>query len=228
MCIDQGLLLEQLLPDLAHRADELRVGGFITKMRTGGSILFDRFGTAVFDAAPMHSSLRLPPPRAWGSDIVRGWAAFAVGLTGCAVEEQLNIALSFARDTHFAVREFAWLGVRDAVSAEPARAVTHLAKHVGDPSPWTRRFCSEATRPRGVWSRHIPALKRSPQIALPVLDPLSTAPEKYVTDSVGNWLNDVAMTNPVWVEETCERWARWHGTSAEAVIRRARRNFPSR
>lgn len=214
MAMDAGALLATLEPSAAARADELRGPRFLDRLRAGADVVWDLHGEKLFDMA-----------QNWESDTARGWAAFAVPRAPGGLEHQLQLALVFAEDPHFAVREWAWLGARPVVAANPSLAVDLLARSTGHVSPRVRRFCSEVTRPRGVWSAHIDAFKIRPECALPVLDPLAAAPERYVRDSVGNWLNDAARTAPRWVEDTCVRWRRQHGTAVDYVLRRGRRGF---
>ena len=62
-----------------------------------------------------------------------------------------------------------------------------------------RRFTSEVTRPRGVWSRHIPLFKDQPELALALLDELAPDASRYVSTSLGNWLNDAGRSRPWWM-----------------------------
>jgi 3-methyladenine DNA glycosylase AlkC len=127
------------------------------------------------------------------------------------------------------VRETAWLAVRDGIAAELDLALELLSAWTREPSANLRRFASEATRPRGVWCRHLTMLRRNPRPALPlILEPLRADPSKYVRDSVANWLNDASKDHPDWVRETCERWRLESPVPAtEGIIRRALRTLRS-
>jgi len=215
IALDMSSLLRSVFPELRASAPRLCRGGLVSRMRTGGKVLFEAYG-----------------PGAWGiaaqcaSDTVRGWGAMAIG----AAEElslagRLALIRPFADDPHFAVREWAWLSVRPHIVRDPCGAIAALCSWTGDPSPRVRRFASEATRPRGVWSAHIPVLKQTPQLGLPVLEPLFEDPSVYVQNSVGNWLNDASRTSPQWVVQTCERLVAGESEATTRIRRRALRTL---
>jgi len=212
-----GALLAHEFPDLADHATTLRTGGLVTKMRLGGGVLFSALGEQAWRV-----SLEA------ASDTVRGWGAMAVGSAPeLPLERRVSLLRPFASDPHFAVREWAWLALRPHVAANPIGALVVLQPLTRDPSPFIRRFASEATRPRGVWSVHLPLLKREPQHGMPLLEPLSADSSRYVQDSVANWLNDASKTAPEWVRTVCERWlADRHLTPATLrICRRAMRTL---
>lgn len=214
MAIDMGALLTTLWPHLVSRAPALRDGGLLARMRHGGRVLLEEFGTRTFEIGCTHPS-----------DTVRGWAAMAIGcMKEWGLERQLHEARAFANDNHFAVREWAWLAVRPSICAQPLLAIESLRPWAHDPSPYIRRFASEATRPRGVWSAHIPLLKESPSYGAPVLELLKNDRTRYVEDSVANWLNDAAKSQPLWVRELCDRWLQ-QDEGAARLCRRAMRSI---
>jgi 3-methyladenine DNA glycosylase AlkC len=196
IALDMGALLTRAFPALVGHADTLRAGGLVTRMRTGGEVLLANLGEASWQIAGASKS-----------DTVRGWGAMAVGAEpGLPLARRLRLIRPFAADPHFAVREWAWLSLRPHVAADPIAVITALAPWSREESPLLRRFASEATRPRGVWSVHLPLLKQEPHHGLPILEPLRADPSRYVQDSVANWLNDASKAAPDWVRETCTRW----------------------
>lgn len=196
IAMDMGALLAWQFPTLADRAIDLRNGGLVGKMRTGGRLLLDEVG---LDAACAGA--------AWSSDTARGWAAMAVGYApDLALEQRLQLIRPFADDGHFAVREWAWLSMRPHVAVDVCGAIDVLGMWTVEQSERLRRFASEATRPRGVWSAHLPLLKSNPQLGLPILEPLRADVTRYVQDSVSNWLNDASKSRPDWVAHLCRRW----------------------
>jgi 3-methyladenine DNA glycosylase AlkC len=195
MAMDMGALLKSTFPQLSDDADRLRSGGLVYKMRAGGQLLFEALGEAAWQVTANHRS-----------DTVRGWGAMAIGSAPLSLCDQLDFIYPFADDSHFAVREWAWLSLRSAISLEPHQALDRLEDWADSESERVRRFASESTRPRGVWSAHIPALKEQPQSAAALLRTLREDPSPYVQNSVGNWLNDASKSRPDWVRATCERW----------------------
>lgn len=161
------------------------------------------------------------------SDTVRGWAAYVVGADEApSLEQRLAAIRPLADDPHFGVREWAWLAVRPALAADLPGALTLLRTWVEEDSPRLRRFAIESIRPRGVWCAHLAALKQDPEPARPLLDPLRADPERYVRDSVGNWLNDAAKSRPDWVRALCARWtAEDDGAATAYIVSRALRSI---
>lgn len=161
------------------------------------------------------------------SDFARQWAALQLGLQPeMALAERLAAIRPFAADPHFGVREIAWMAVRPAVAADLDRALALLTPWTAEADANLRRFASELTRPRGVWCMHIEALKDDPSPALPLLEALRADPSRYVQNSVANWLNDAAKSQPHWVRRLCERWrADGDGPATRYICRRGLRTL---
>jgi 3-methyladenine DNA glycosylase AlkC len=160
------------------------------------------------------------------SDVARCWAAQWIAFTRMPLADKLQSVSRFAADPHFGVREMAWMAVRDEIAADVDLAVRLLRSWATHADPNIRRFASEATRPRGVWCAQIPVLKAEPWRGLPLLHPLRADSSRYVQNSVANWLNDAARTQPQWVREVCADWSRGRaepGTSY--IVRRALRSI---
>jgi len=160
------------------------------------------------------------------SDVARSWAAQWIAFARLPLADKLASVSRFAADPHFGVREMAWMAVRDEIAGDVDGAVQLLQPWVTDPNPNIRRFASEATRPRGVWCAQIETLKGEPWRGLPLLEPLRADDSRYVQNSVANWLNDAAKTQPDWVQEVCARWSRGRVAPAtQYIVRRAQRSF---
>jgi 3-methyladenine DNA glycosylase AlkC len=160
------------------------------------------------------------------SDVARCWAAQWIGFSSLALPEKLASAFRFAADPHFGVRELAWMAVRDEVAGDVEQAVRLLQAWTTHPDANIRRFASEATRPRGVWCAQIDVLKREPWRGLPLLEPLRADESRYVQNSVANWLNDAAKTQPEWVREVCGQWSRGKVPAAtQYIVRQAQRSI---
>ncbi|MEG0184312.1 MAG: DNA alkylation repair protein [Stenotrophomonas sp.] len=163
-------------------------------------------------------------PMRWrdhSSDTVRGWACYLIGSDATtSLAAKLQAMRPLADDPHFGVREWAWLALRADIVAAPMQALECLQPWLQEASPMLRRFACEALRPRGVWATHIALFKQRPEHALPMLEALADDPERYVQDSVGNWLNDAGKTQPDWVRALCARWQRERSGTANAGIRK--------
>lgn len=199
LAVDLRILIESLgVPRAAARAIDPTLP-FTKRFRLAARVCAQCFGpTAAIARLSTHAS-----------DLVRGLSCFVVGeMESVAIERRLELIRPLAADSHFGVREWAWLGVRDSIAADVPRAIEPLSKWSIDPDENIRRFASESTRPRGVWCAHLPPMRANPDIGLPVIEPLRADASRYVQNSVGNWLNDAAKDSPAWAKRTCARWKR--------------------
>ena len=214
MALDMGKLMATQFPALAGEAYRLDAVRFLDRMRAGAAVLVQHFGAAAPELA-----------RASPSDTVRGWGAFATSLVTQEVEPRVELLVPFAADTHFAVREWAWLALRDLAVAQPLVVMQHLRPVAEHDDLFLRRFAVEALRPRGVWSRHIALFKDEPEHASDLLDGVAPTASTYVQDSVANWVNDVSRNHSEWATSTVERWCHDHGAVVERLARRALRSL---
>ncbi|MBL0923379.1 MAG: DNA alkylation repair protein [Sphingomonadaceae bacterium] len=160
------------------------------------------------------------------SDVVRGWVAFAIGEDESRVmADRLASIRRFAADQHFGVREWAWLAVREMLREHILDAIPMLSSWTASADPFIRRFAVEATRPRGVWSRHIATLREDPEQGLAVIEPMKFELDRYAQDSVANWLNDAGKDHPDWVTALLRRWS--EESASPRIVKRAARNLIS-
>ncbi len=218
LAIDLAALAAASVPQFdAAALDQLRAAGkagITRRMALLGQLLVERLSEDARAALADHRS-----------DMLRGAACFAVGhLPDLPLTGRLDAVRRFADDPHFGVREWAWLAVRPHIAAAPEAAIAVLSGWTDAPSDRVRRFAVEATRPRGVWSAHLPVLKDRPELGLPILAPLRADPSRYVQDSVANWLNDARKDRPDWVAALVDRWqAETPNPATERIRRRALR-----
>ena len=218
LAIDFAQLLAAAVPGIgAARLEQMRMlaaDGITKRMALAAQLLLD----AQVDLALLQGH---------ASDTVRGWVCFAIAAqAGLTLPQQLAAMRPLADDGHFGVREWAWLALRPHLAAHLDEAISLLAPWTADPSERVRRFACEALRPRGVWCAHIAQLKAQPQLALPVLQALRADPAVYVQDSVANWLNDAAKTQPDWVRSLCAQWLQESPAAAtQRICKRAQRSL---
>jgi 3-methyladenine DNA glycosylase AlkC len=205
--INMSILLASVAPNIPKNVLNLELG-VVQRMAQAGAIL--RQYNLLLGEHP--------------SDTVRGWAAFSLGQDETiAPQKRLTAIKPFAADSHFGVREWAWMAVRAIIVSDPIMAIKTLEPWVSNKSANVRRFASEATRPRGVWAASIPLLRQEPQLALSILNSLKKDAERYVQDSVANWLNDASKDRPDWVQALLRQWEKEN--VPEYVISRAGRSL---
>ncbi len=213
LSVDFNLLLSSALPQLVLPSWPKSI---TRKFALAASAVYEQYGsegTQLLAASP--------------SDTLRGIAATATQIAGGqSLSERLEAIRPFADDPHFGVREWAWMAVRPHLAADLDFAIQLLEPWTRSASPNLRRFAVESLRPRGVWCAHINDLKAEPQRALCLLEPLRADREKYVQDSVANWLNDAAKHQPDWVRSLCDRWlSKSPQPPTVRIVRRALRSL---
>lgn len=221
LAIDHRILLAAAIPEappaLTAAVAEAQDLGILKRMTAIGAALRTHLDPPQLAAIGAHPS-----------DTVRGWACFAVGAEPHAEAAALLAGIRpLADDERFTVREWAWMGIRAGLTRQLPEAIAQLTPWTAEASPNLRRFASEALRPRGVWAAHIAALKTTPQLGEPLLDPLRADPDRYVQDSVANWINDAAKSKPDWARAICDRWLTESPIAAtERIVARGLRSLP--
>lgn len=161
------------------------------------------------------------------SDLVRCWATYFIGYDDAlSLHAKLEAIRYFAADDHFGVREIGWMAVRSDIIANLIESIAVLTSWTKDENAYVRRFATEATRPRGVWCQHIEQLKLNPALGLPLVEALHRDTSKYVCDSVGNWLNDAAKSDPEFVTALCAKWENEQASKeTKYIIKKALRSL---
>ena len=218
LAIDFAQLLSAAVPGIgAARLERMRAlaaAGITKRMALAAQLLLE----ADVDLAQL---------QAHASDTVRGWVCFAIAAqAGWTLPQRLTAMRPLADDGHFGVREWTWLALRPHLAESLDEAIALLAPWTAEPSERLRRFACEALRPRGVWCAHLARLKEQPQLGLPLLLPLRADPAVYVQDSVANWLNDAAKSQPDWVRGLCAQWLQESPVAATVrICKRAQRSL---
>lgn len=221
LAIDQQYLLQQLLNAYDRQAYLEPILAELAKLKTPKVNAINHcIGRQLFVLSSKNQDMALLNLlQQHRSDMVRCWMCYAVLADSQLTLEQQFLAIGcLAADSHFAVREVAWMAMRANISAYLTDAIEVLAGWAQNPDANLRRFASEVTRPRGVWCSHITMLKQQPQLALPILNPLAADPSRYVQDSVANWLNDASKSQPEFVRSLCHSWQQQHSSPATAYI----------
>lgn len=201
----------------AAAADEL---GYVGKMSAIGAAIGLHLGNGA--AAERRTQTLTNHP----SDTVRGWMCFAVQARASdSPTSRLSAIRAFAADPHFGVREWAWMATRPYLAERLSASLLALQPWAQRRDPNLRRFAIEVLRPNGVWCKSIPALRKEPEQALPLLSLVRHDASKYVQDSLANWLNDAARLRPDWVREVCTQWRNEHEDNphSQRIIARALR-----
>lgn len=224
LCVDHISLIKNVLPIeyqeyCINRVQTLTSKSVMSMIRSIGEVLCtnckQRNDENLFNRLKIHKS-----------DSVRCWAAYIIGSDEeLSLDEKLDMIQPFAADSHFGVREISWMAVREDINKNIEMAISILEIWSKNNNPNIRRFSSESIRPNGVWCKKIDALKANPNMALPILENLKSDTSKHVQDSVANWLNDAAKTQPEFVIELCKRWEQDSTAKATTyIVRRALRS----
>ena len=212
---------EQIVEFIAEKVAAQKKPTAMTNTKLIGSSLFVTYNQA-YEYPEVVEKLSTHP-----SDSIRCYAPYLIALDFTrSLEEKLIASEKLVTDSHFGVREVVWFALRPEIDKELSVAIPFLSKWAESTDENIRRFTTEATRPRGVWCKHIEALKEQPELGLPILEKLSSDPSKYVQDSVGNWLNDASKSQPHFVNDLCTKWQAESPTKAtQRIIKRARRTL---
>lgn len=218
LSIDFATLLGNVFPELSENAESAidAKAGVTKRMLMVAEMIHETKGVTALDVLCEHES-----------DTVRGWGAYLISLApNQSLKQRLMRIRKLADDSHFGVREWAWLALRPHIVEAPEVAIQLLTPLTKNRSPNLRRFAVESVRPRGVWCSHIAILKSSPNLGIALLEPLKNDTNRYVQDSVANWLNDAGKSQPTWVIDLCRRWEKEpHSSATDYIIKRALRNL---
>ncbi len=230
LAIDMHYLLQNILVEIGwdeqkdllyNESLKLQDQGISKRLKGIGKTLFQALeesenSSAIFETFANHTS-----------DMVRAWSVYSISANqNLLLTQRLKMIRRFATDRSVSVRECAWDSLRPYLVKNLAESFELLIPWVKDEDPNIRRCAVEATRPRGVWCKHIPILKENPESGLTILEFVRSDSSKYVQRSVGNWLNDASKDRPDWVINTCIRWQQESPTlQTKWIVKHAQRTL---
>jgi 3-methyladenine DNA glycosylase AlkC len=221
LAVDQRILLQHLLKELdrSQYLNSIFLDIDNLKKKTVNTIN-EAIGVGLFKNIDANQDTELFYKLAnHTSDCVRCWSTYIIGFDkNLSISQKLIQIQPFAADSHFGVREIAWLSVRQSISDNLGESISILVKWTTNADENIRRFASEAIRPRGVWCAHIEVLKQNPELALSILEALKADVSKYVQNSVANWLNDASKSKPEFVILLCQKWKKESNSVATVYI----------
>jgi 3-methyladenine DNA glycosylase AlkC len=229
LAIDQKLLVENVLTHLKRKKYlQLILAAINNLKKQTVTTVNEAIGLALLNCIKENKDTELLDKLiAHKADAVRCWATYIIGRNeALSPKQKVKDLQSLAADSHFGVREIAWMAIRPSIALNLNESIEILFTWAKSKDENIRRFASEATRPRGVWCEHIDVLKKNPYFAIPILETLKTDTSKYVQDSVGNWLNDASKTAPDFVINICNKWQKENPTKAtDYIIKKALRSI---
>lgn len=225
LCVDHISLIKNILPTkyqkaCIHNVTDLKSKSVMSMVKSIGE-------TLCLNIKQNHDKKLFEELKTHKSDSVRCWATYIVGSDSeLSIHQKLELIQPFAADSHFGVREIAWMSVREDIDKNLDIAIPILEVWSKNDNPNIRRFSSESIRPNGIWCKKIDRLKSNPKIALPILENLKSDTSRYVQDSVANWLNDASKTQPVFVIDICNKWGDDNLVKETSyIIKRAKRSL---
>lgn len=229
LAIDHNALLNHCLPALGMSGYLPKIEQALTEIKkpstmTNYKAIGETIGMAGKSDGTLHQ--RITDLSNHTSDSVRGYACYTLTTSNPNPKATLEAIRPFAADTHFGVREIAWLSTRPLLADDLNASIELLTVWSSDQDENVRRYAAEVLRPNGVWCKHIGELKENPSQALPILEPLMADGSKYVRDSVANWLNDASKSQPEFVRTVCGNWSKRSQSKETAyIVKRALRTI---
>lgn len=231
LAIDHSVLVGSVFPEMGVSEEIiLQITSSLKQQKKASAMNSIRVVSSVLYKEYMSSSdyeILFQKLKSHISDTIRCYATYFLALNeNISLKDKFIQLKPLIADTHFGVREVAWMALRKDINDNLDFSIKFLTDWTESENENIRRFCTESTRPRGVWCPHIDELKEKPELALSILEKLKSDTSKYVQDSVGNWLNDASKTRPDFVTQLCERWEKENQTkNTQYIVRKALRTI---
>ena len=205
LAVDQLALLKLVLNDINHSEWFETFAQALQQLKkpTANSmtrVIGETFGIQTEDKA-VYGSLGKHT-----SDVVRCWACWAQSLHHDSTPNLLEAMKAYAADSHFGVREVVIFATKERLIEDLDKAIEILSGWTSSEDENVRRYAVEALRPVGVWTKKIEEFQKHPVKGLTLMEPLKKDPSKYVRDSVANWINDAAKSDPDWARALIADW----------------------